>query len=130
MPTAPLTNMVAGANDVEQVALVKLVYWLQSAAETLGVTGTTSMLLPSMAANWNDGKQQLIVKAAYWAEQIAGAVGGGGGGAAMTFGAYGAGDAIPTDGSITTQAAWNTTNGHVFWNTAWPNTAAPVWEAH
>lgn len=107
MPTAPLTNMVAGAFDVEQAALLKIVYWLQTAAETLGGTNSYSMLLPSMSANANDSRQALLVKAAYWAEQIADNAGGGGGGGL----AFSTGTGSP-EGAVTGSP------GDTYWDTA------------
>lgn len=87
--------MVAGAFDVEHDLLVKLAYYLQSAAETAGGANSYTMLLPSMAPNAGDSRQVLLVKAAYWAKQIADNIGGGSGSQEIYTGA--APPAAPAD---------------------------------
>lgn len=123
MPTAPLTNMVAGAFDSQQASLLKIVYWLQTAAETLGGTNSYTMLLPSMSANANDSMQSLLVKTAYWAEQLAG--GGGSGGVGLSGATVGAGDP-PTDGSVSTLFYKDSVTGFKYINLG--TAVAPDWD--
>lgn len=66
----PYSNMVAGANDGLQTALVKACHWAKNAAETMGGSDAAGMF-PIMAPQASDTLQVVAIKLAYWTQQIA-----------------------------------------------------------
>lgn len=46
------------------------------------------------------------------------------------FGNWGVTDAIPTNGTIRNQGAWNLDTDHAFVNINFPDISAPTWKAH
>lgn len=120
---AVFPSMVADQRDPQQQLLVKICYYLQTAAESLG--GSNAMTpFPSMTATTYDPMQLLLVKIAYWSKQIADNAGGGGGGGTAGV-TPGAGDPA-IDGSITTLFYKDTSTGFIYINTG--TTASPTWD--
>lgn len=113
-------GMGPNPGDSLQIAAVKLVAWLSELTSGMAV----QQIYPVMTANPGDSLQISLVKAV---AHLAAYAGEGGGGSSEFF-TFAAG-APPEDGSITTQGYWNTTDDTKYANTAWPDTAAPVWES-
>lgn len=107
--------------DAQQISLTKIVAWLAELTSGMAV----QQIYPVMTANPGDSPQTSLVKIV---AHLSALVGGGGTGGLANFFTFQAG-APPTDGSITTQGYWNTTDDTRFANTSWPNTAVPTWES-
>lgn len=114
-------GMGPNPDDSQQIALVKIVAWLAQLTSGMSV----QQIYPVMTANPGDSPQVSLVKIV---AHLSALNGGGGSGGLSNFFTFAAG-APPTDGSITTQGYWNTTDDTKYANTAWPDTAAPTWES-
>jgi len=124
MASIVFPTMAPGPSDPVQPLVVKAAYWAQSLAEAGGAI-TMAGPFPVMTPGPNDPLQMALVKLAWWLEQASGG-GGGGGGAPATNANYG-GVAPPTDGSVPTYFAYDTSpgTGYMWYNSG--TIASPTW---